>query len=59
LLTQGKAILIADELPEIPENYQVIMELKSPSTIPVVGKQYLVAVPRLVASTSCPVTQVR
>jgi hypothetical protein len=51
LLTQGKAILIADELPEIPENYQVIMEFKNPGTIPFVGKQYLVAVPKLISSS--------
>jgi len=58
LFTQGKAILIADELQKIPENYQVIMELKNPGTIPIVGKQYLVAVPKLISS-SCLVPQVR
>ena len=59
LLTQGKAILIAAQIQQVPENYRVVLEAKTAKGIPYVERTRYVAVPKLVASTSCPVTQVR
>jgi hypothetical protein len=59
LLMQEKAILIAAQIEQVPENYQVVLKLKIPGKTPTVNKMTYVAVPKLVASTSCPVTQVR
>ena len=54
LLTQEKAIVTAIMRRQIPENYQVILKLQTPKTIPYVHRTIYVAVPKLVASTSCP-----
>jgi hypothetical protein len=59
LLTQGKAVLIAAQIKQVPENYRVVLEAKTAKGIPWVQKRIYIAVPKLVASTSCPVTQVR
>lgn len=59
LLTQGKAILIAAQIQQIPENYMVVLELKKPKRIVHLdNKIKYVAVPKSVSSI-CPVTQVR
>jgi hypothetical protein len=59
LLMQEKAILIAAQIEQVPENYQVVLKFKIPGKTPTVNRMTYVAVPKLVASTSCPVTQVR
>jgi hypothetical protein len=59
LLTQRKAIVIAAKIKEIPDNYQVVLKIKTPKNIRFVDRIIYVAVPKIVAAKSCPVTQVR
>ena len=59
LLTQGKVILVTAQIQQVPENYRVVLEAKTAKGIPWAQKTIYIAVPKLVASTSCPVTQVR
>ena len=54
LLTQGKAILIAAQIQQVPENYRVVLEAKVAEGIPYVGTRIYVAVPKSVSSI-CPV----
>jgi hypothetical protein len=59
LLKEGKTILVAAQVEEIPENYQIAQEIKTPRSIQhwslngrsLIGKVTYIAVPKLVSSS--------